>query len=57
MGVEENLLEIGESSLTLAMVYDEIELTWPNAVEIGDLLEHPTIAALARLIETRTAAA
>ncbi|MCB1744667.1 MAG: non-ribosomal peptide synthetase [Gammaproteobacteria bacterium] len=51
VGVDQNLLEIGESSLTLAMVYDEIENVWPGVVEIGDLLEHPTVAALAALID------
>jgi len=56
-GVDDNLLEAGESSLTLAMIHEEIDARWPECVDIEDFFEYPTIAELARCLETRLNAA
>ncbi len=53
IGVNDNLLELGESSLTLAMVYEQIEETWPDKLDITDLLDYPTIKELAAYLRTK----
>jgi acyl-CoA synthetase (AMP-forming)/AMP-acid ligase II len=53
IGVNDNLLELGESSLTLAMVYEQIEETWPDKLDITDLLDYPTIAELAAFLQAK----
>ncbi len=52
--VDDNLFEIGTSSLALVEIHEGIEQAFPGAVELSDLLEHPTIAELAVFLEEKT---
>lgn len=56
VAAEDNLFELGISSLTLAQIHAAIEDTWPDQVDITDLFDYPTVAELARFLEERNAA-
>ena len=49
--VDDNLFEIGASSLTLIQIHEEIDREFPGLVDLTELFDHPTIAALARHLE------
>ena len=51
--VDDNLFEIGASSLTLIQIHEEIDREFPGLVELTELFDHPTIAALARHLEAK----
>ena len=51
--VDESLFDIGASSLKLIAIHERIERLWPGLVDITDIFDHPSIAALARLIEQK----
>jgi acyl-CoA synthetase (AMP-forming)/AMP-acid ligase II/aryl carrier-like protein len=54
--LHENLFDLGASSLKLVAIHEQIERRWPGAVDVTDIFDHPTIAEMARFIESRTAA-
>ncbi|MDE2251964.1 MAG: non-ribosomal peptide synthetase [Gammaproteobacteria bacterium] len=56
IGPNDSLFDVGVSSLKLVGVQEAIEQRWPGLVDVTDIFEHPSIAELARLIETRQAA-
>ncbi|PID60661.1 MAG: hypothetical protein CSB44_09790 [Gammaproteobacteria bacterium] len=56
-GADDNLFELGISSLTLAEIHDSIENEWPGTVDITDLFDYPTVNALSGLLDERLAAA
>lgn len=51
--VDDNLFDLGISSLTLAQIHAAIEDTWPDQVDITDLFDYPTVAELARFLDER----
>jgi aryl carrier-like protein len=53
VGREDNLFEIGTSSVELAQIHEEIEAAFPGVLDITDLFDYPTLAALAELLEER----
>jgi acyl-CoA synthetase (AMP-forming)/AMP-acid ligase II/aryl carrier-like protein len=53
--VDESLFDIGASSLKLIAIHERIERLWPGLVDITDIFDHPSIGALARLIEQKLA--
>jgi acyl-CoA synthetase (AMP-forming)/AMP-acid ligase II/aryl carrier-like protein len=55
--VDESLFDIGASSLKLIAIHERIERLWPGLVDVTDIFDHPTLAALARFIEGKLAAA
>ncbi|MFO1400570.1 MAG: non-ribosomal peptide synthetase [Steroidobacteraceae bacterium] len=54
--LHENLFDLGASSLKLVAIHEQIDRQWPNAVDVTDIFDHPTIAEMARFIESRAAA-
>ncbi|MCU0757895.1 MAG: non-ribosomal peptide synthetase [Steroidobacteraceae bacterium] len=56
IGVGDNLFELGASSLKLIELHEQLDQAWPGAVDLTELFDHPTIAQLARFIESRLAA-
>jgi len=44
---DQNLFELGADSLMLVAIHEQIEARFPGRVEITDLFDYPTIAALA----------
>jgi acyl-CoA synthetase (AMP-forming)/AMP-acid ligase II len=53
--LDESLFDLGASSLKLIAIHERIERLWPGLVDITDIFDHPSIGALARLIEQKLA--
>ena len=53
IGPNDSLFDVGVSSLKLMGIHEQVQQRWPGAVEVTDIFDHPSIAELARLIETR----
>ena len=56
VALEDNLFELGISSLTLAQIHAAIEDRWPDQVDITDLFDYPTVAELAVFLDSKSAA-
>ncbi|MBV8805745.1 MAG: non-ribosomal peptide synthetase [Sinobacteraceae bacterium] len=54
--VEDNLFEIGASSLKLIEIHEQIDRQYPGLVDLTELFDFPTIAQLARHLEDKLAA-
>ncbi|MFK8078468.1 MAG: AMP-binding protein [Granulosicoccus sp.] len=50
---DDNLFELGISSLTLASIHAAIEEQWPDQVDITDLFDYPTVSELAQLLDAK----
>ena len=55
--VDDNLFEIGASSLTLIQIHEEIDKEYPGLVDLTELFDYPTVAALSKHVEGKLAAA
>lgn len=53
IGVNDNIFELGTSSLVLAQIHEQIEKTWPNQLAITDFFDYPTIGKLAAYLEAK----
>jgi acyl-CoA synthetase (AMP-forming)/AMP-acid ligase II len=53
--IDDNLFEIGASSLTLIQIHEEIDREYPGLVDLTELFDFPTVAQLARHLETKLA--
>ncbi|HEV7137008.1 MAG TPA: AMP-binding protein [Steroidobacteraceae bacterium] len=49
--VEDNLFELGASSLKLIEIHEQIDREYPGQVDLTELFDYPTIAELARHLE------
>ena len=53
VALDDNLFEIGTSSLKLAQIHEQIEEHFPGRVEVTDLFDHPTITELAAVLDAK----
>jgi hypothetical protein len=53
VGVNDNIFELGTSSLVLAQIHERIEETWPNQLAITDIFDYPTIGKLAAYLDEK----
>jgi acyl carrier protein len=53
IGLEDNLFEIGASSLTLIQIHEEIDKLYPGKVDLTELFDFPTIAQLAKHLQAK----
>ena len=53
VGPNDSLFDVGVSSLKLMGIHEQLQQRWPGIVDVTDIFDHPSIAELARLIETR----
>lgn len=53
INVDDNIFELGTSSLVLAQIHERIEEKWPNQLAITDFFDYPTIGRLAAYLESR----
>jgi acyl-CoA synthetase (AMP-forming)/AMP-acid ligase II/acyl carrier protein len=53
--VDDNLFEIGASSLTLIQIHEEIDKVYPGLVDLTELFDFPTVAELAKHLEAKLA--
>ncbi len=51
--VNDNLFEIGASSLKLIEIHESIDRDFPGLVDLTELFDYPTIAQLAKHLETK----
>jgi acyl-CoA synthetase (AMP-forming)/AMP-acid ligase II/aryl carrier-like protein len=54
--VQDNLFEIGASSLKLIEIHEQIDRQYPGLVDLTELFDYPTILELARHLEAKLAA-
>ncbi len=54
--VNDNLFEIGASSLKLIEIHEQIDRIYPGMVDLTELFDYPTIAELSRHLEGKLAA-
>ncbi|HUK02049.1 MAG TPA: non-ribosomal peptide synthetase [Steroidobacteraceae bacterium] len=57
IGVEDNLFEIGASSLKLIEIHEQIDREYPGQIDLTELFDFPTIAELAHHLEGKLAGA
>ena len=55
--LNDNLFELGASSLKLIEIHEQIDREYPGQVDLTELFDFPTIAELARHLEAKLAAA
>lgn len=53
VAANDNLFELGISSLTLAQIHAAIEEVWPDQVDITDLFDYPTVRELTVFLENK----
>jgi acyl-CoA synthetase (AMP-forming)/AMP-acid ligase II/acyl carrier protein len=53
--LDDNLFEIGASSLTLIQIHERIDREFPGLVDLTEIFDFPTVAELARHIEAKLA--
>jgi len=51
--VSDNLFEIGASSLKLIEIHETIDRDFPGLIDLTELFDHPTIAELAKHLESK----
>jgi acyl-CoA synthetase (AMP-forming)/AMP-acid ligase II/aryl carrier-like protein len=51
--VHDNLFEIGASSLKLIEIHENIDREFPGLIDLTELFDHPTIAELAKHLESK----
>ena len=51
--IDENLFDVGASSLTLIQIHEKIDELFPDLVDLTELFDFPTISELARHLETK----
>jgi acyl carrier protein len=54
--IDDNLFEVGASSLTLIQIHEKIDEAYPGAVDLTELFDYPTISLLAKRLEEKLAA-
>jgi acyl-CoA synthetase (AMP-forming)/AMP-acid ligase II/acyl carrier protein len=55
--IDDNLFDIGASSLTLIQIHERIDELFPGQIDLTELFDFPTISQLARHLEAKLAAA
>jgi acyl-CoA synthetase (AMP-forming)/AMP-acid ligase II/aryl carrier-like protein len=55
--VNDNLFEIGASSLKLIEIHENVDRDFPGLIDLTELFDHPTIAELAKHLERKLKAA
>jgi acyl-CoA synthetase (AMP-forming)/AMP-acid ligase II/acyl carrier protein len=56
IGVDDNLFEIGASSLKLIEIHESVDRDFPGKIDLTELFDYPTIAQLAKHLEGKLAA-
>ena len=56
LGLNDNLFEVGASSLKLIEIHEQIDAAWPGQVDLTELFDYPTIRELSAHLATKLAA-
>ncbi len=54
VGVDDNILDLGTSSLQLAQIHEQIDEEFPDQIELADLFDYPTVNQLAAFLQSKT---
>jgi acyl-CoA synthetase (AMP-forming)/AMP-acid ligase II/acyl carrier protein len=54
--VDDNLFEVGASSLTLIQIHEKIDELYPGQVDLTELFDFPTVSQLAKHLESKLSA-
>jgi acyl-CoA synthetase (AMP-forming)/AMP-acid ligase II/acyl carrier protein len=54
--VDDNLFEVGASSLTLIQIHEKLDELYPGAVELTELFDYPSVSELAKHLEAKLGA-
>ena len=57
IGPNDNLFEIGASSLKLIEIHEQVDREYPGHIDLTELFDHPTVAELARHLSAKLAQA
>ena len=57
IAVDDNLFEIGASSLKLIEIHESVDRDFPGMIDLTELFDYPTIAQLAKHLEGKLTAA
>ena len=57
LGVHDDFFELGASSLKLIEIHEQLDREFPGQLELTELFDYPTIAALARHLQRKLGAA
>jgi acyl-CoA synthetase (AMP-forming)/AMP-acid ligase II/acyl carrier protein len=57
VGIDDNLFELGASSLKLIEIHEQIDHEYPNEIDLTEIFDFPTIGELARHLEGKLARA
>ncbi len=55
--IDDNLFDIGASSLKLIEIHESIERDFPGMIDLTELFDHPTVAELAKFLQEKITAA
>ena len=55
--IDDNLFDVGASSLTLIQIHEKIDELYPGAVDLTELFDFPTISQLSKHLESKLVAA
>lgn len=55
VGVDDNILAVGASSLKLAQIHEQIDEEFPDQIDLTDLFDHPTVSQLAAFLQAKLA--
>jgi aryl carrier-like protein len=53
VGLDDNLFEVGASSLVLIQIHEEVDRDHPGVVDLTELFDHPTIRTLAAHLDSK----
>jgi len=53
VGLEDNLFEMGASSLKLAQIHEQIDELYPDVLDLTDFFDHPTVTELSAFLESK----
>ncbi len=51
--IDDNLFDVGASSLTLIQIHEKIDEAYPGVVDLTELFDFPTISMLAKRLESK----
>jgi acyl-CoA synthetase (AMP-forming)/AMP-acid ligase II/acyl carrier protein len=51
IGINDNLFDVGVSSLKLVEIHEKIDQEFPGQIDLTEIFDHPTIGELAKLLE------
>jgi acyl-CoA synthetase (AMP-forming)/AMP-acid ligase II/acyl carrier protein len=55
VGIQDNIFDLGTSSLKLVQIHERIEEIYPDQIELEDFFDYPTIAELATYLQSKLA--